>query len=95
MKNTGPSLELLEIVGFISEVKDKWSAVAEALGMTKDAIDEINHACNKNKTECCRKMFDKLLRSADSASWVNIIKACKRNFLHSVAMKFELFFTSK
>ena len=95
MRKSVPSLKLLEVIGFIKEVEHKWSAVAEALGMTKDAIDKINCTCNGNTTECCRKMLDKSLRSADSASWVNIIKACKGNFLHSVAAKLELFFTSK
>ena len=95
IQQTAPSLKLLEIIGFIKEVERHWSLVAEALGMRKDAIAEIDFTYNSNKTECCRKMLDKWLRSADSVSWSNIIGACRRNFLHSVAMKLELFFTSK
>ena len=90
-----PSLKLLEIIGFIKEVEQKWSLVAEALGMTKHAITEIDRTCNSKTTECCRKMLDKSLRSADSVSWSNIIKVCKKNYLLSMAMKLELFFTSK
>lgn len=90
-----PSVELLDIIGVNKEVKEQWSLVAEALGVGKDVIAEIDHACNSDMAESCRLMLDKWSKGADLSSWKILIKACNRNFLHSIAKKLEIFFAGK
>ena len=91
-----PSLKLLEIVGFIKEVENKWPSVAEALGMGHDTIAKIDNMCNSDLSECCRAMLDEWLKSfAGSATWVSLIEIYNRNYLHSLAVKLEIFFASK
>ena len=95
MRRPGPSLKLLEAIGFDKEIEHKWCSFAEVLGMSKDLIAEVDHACQSNTSKCCRKMLDKLFSRADSVKWSDVVKACNRNFLHSVAIKLELFFIGK
>ena len=94
MQHPKPSSKLLELIGFDKEIEHKWRPVAEALGMSKNLIAEIDCSCKSDSSKC-RKMLDRLFSSADSTKWNDIIKACNRNLLHSVAIKLELFFTSK
>ena len=90
-----PSLELLDIIGFIKEVDKKWSSVAAVLGLRRDVVSEIEHACDSDM-ECCRMMLSKWPQTADPLhSWELLIEACNRNFLHSLAVKLQLFFASK
>ena len=84
-------MELLDIIGVIKEVERKWSPIAEALGVGKDVIAEIDRACNNDKTESCRLMLDKWVKGADLSSWKLLINACNRKFLYSIAIKLEIF----
>lgn len=97
VQRTVPSVELLDVIGVIKEVEHKWSPIAEALGVGKDVVAEVDCACNGDTTESCRLMLDKWLKSADLSisSWKLLIKACNRNFLHSIAIKLEIFFAGK
>ena len=95
VQRTVPSVELLDVIGVIKEVEQKWSQIAEALGVGKDVIAEIDRACNSNTTESCRLMLDKWLKGADLSSWKILIKACNRNFLYSIALKLKIFFAGK
>jgi len=92
-----PSPKLLEIVGFVEEVENKWSSVGEALGIKRDVITEVDRTYNGDSAQCCRLLLEKWLKTANSAGnkWDNIIEACHRNFLHSLATKLKIFFASK
>lgn len=90
-----PSLEILDIIGFFREIEEQWSLVATALGIKIDEITEIDRSCNSNASESCRLMLDKWSKNADVGSWNSLINACNRNFLHSIAVKLQIFFTSK
>jgi len=89
-----PSLELLHVAGIVTEVTNKWQLVGETLGISADMIDKIDRRCHGDASKCCEDMLAEWLKSADQG-WDNIIKACDKNGLHSIAKKIHIFFNGK